>query len=230
MSSQNQASSSSAPQAAPQTIAQRAAAGTITSIDGLTIEEEGELLLYALEQENLTYEGAKQKYGCSLTNDTLRGRAAKARARRAGRPPPARVPTFTALDDQLLQQAVNHLKKGPLDQEKSFVGIWKDVKPYIYAHGGTTDAGTTTVKKRWQKLTGQTAGGSNAKRRDDGEWHSSSYEPLSDEEERGPWKWYSDDYEPLSGEEQEEEEQEIEDQEQIENDEDENEDEDEEDE
>ncbi|KAI3394483.1 hypothetical protein diail_2617 [Diaporthe ilicicola] len=209
MSSRNQGNPSGASQGAQptQTVAQRAAAGNITSITGLNEEEEDELLLYAIEQEKLRYQGAKDKYGWAVPIETLRARVMTVRARRNGLRRPPRVPVFTDLDNQLLLQAVRDLAKGPLDKKSSFAGVWKQVKPYIHARGGTTTAGRSTLKKQWVKLSRQNGNG----QKDGWEWHSSDYGSVSDgevkEEEMDAFakylndgaEWHSSDYEPLSG-------------------------------
>ncbi|KAK2604751.1 hypothetical protein N8I77_007652 [Diaporthe amygdali] len=138
------------------TIAQLAASGIIRSAQGLNRQEQGELLIWARAQ-GMTYREIIQRFGFTQTEEGLR---TWHYVLINDRPP--RVPTFTALDDQLLRAAVQLFATGPLDQEKSINGIWKAVKEYIQRNGGTTSAGVTTLKKRWLAIRNQPAGASAA--------------------------------------------------------------------
>lgn len=58
---------------APRTIAERAAVGEIRSVQGLTRQEQGELLLWARSrQPPMTYREIIRRYGFTLTEGGLR--------------------------------------------------------------------------------------------------------------------------------------------------------------
>lgn len=74
------------------TIAERAARGEALHAPDLTRQEQGELLVWARE-ENMGYKEIKTKYGFEQTTDTMRGwHMALVRDR------PPKVPTFTDED------------------------------------------------------------------------------------------------------------------------------------
>ncbi|KAL1853233.1 hypothetical protein Daus18300_011881 [Diaporthe australafricana] len=128
---------------APLTIAERAAAGQIQSVQGLTKDEQKELIIWA-KQQGMSYKAIKARWGFTDKEDNLR----QIYLHRPNHNPP-RVPVFTATDDNLLHQAVKLYATGPLDQERSLDGIWNAVKAYIQKNGGTTTAHVATLKARW---------------------------------------------------------------------------------
>lgn len=77
---------------APRTIAQRAAAGEIQSVQGLTREEQGELLVWA-RQQGVQYQEIIDRYGFTLSSEGLR-----TWHRNMVLNHPDRVPTFNATD------------------------------------------------------------------------------------------------------------------------------------
>lgn len=77
---------------APRTIAERAAAGEIQSIEGLTREEQGELLVWARSQE-IPYREIIRRYGFTQSENGLRGWHMQIVNNR-----PPRVATFTPED------------------------------------------------------------------------------------------------------------------------------------
>lgn len=77
---------------APRTIAERAAAGEIQSVEGLTREEQGELLVWARSQE-IPYREIIRRYGFTQGEDGLRNWYYQLVNNR-----PPRVATFTPED------------------------------------------------------------------------------------------------------------------------------------
>lgn len=77
---------------APRTIAERAAAGEIQSVEGLTREEQGELLVWARSQE-IPYREIIRRYGFTQSEGLLRGWHMQIVNNR-----PPRVATFTPED------------------------------------------------------------------------------------------------------------------------------------
>ncbi|KAK2604750.1 hypothetical protein N8I77_007651 [Diaporthe amygdali] len=149
---QQPASGAAAPtNPAPMTIAQRLDNGLIEDVEGLTREEEDELVDWAREK-GMTWDAIRRKFKFPLQESTLRVRF---RTRRMDRPP--RVPEFTERDDELLLEAVEVLAGRHLDNVDDYIRrLWNSAQEYIQSHGGTTTAGPVTLKKRYWFLIEQT--------------------------------------------------------------------------
>ncbi|POS76544.1 hypothetical protein DHEL01_v205067 [Diaporthe helianthi] len=136
------------------TIAERAASGEVLHAPDLTVNERHQLVWSARRYEGMVYKGIKNKYSFTESESTLRGWYMHYSR---GRVP--REATFSAIDDRLLLRFVRKNVKGPLDREDSYIGIWIKAAEYIRRSGGTTSAGPTKLKERYNKISGWKLGG-----------------------------------------------------------------------
>ncbi|KAK7730468.1 hypothetical protein SLS63_005713 [Diaporthe eres] len=135
--------------AATMSISERLDRGLITDVAGLNSQEQDELLLWA-RGKGMKFKDIVRKFKFKVKESTLRGRH---RRLTKGRLP--RKPEFTERDNELLLEAIEHIAGGhPDDVEKTNIRrLWSRAQEYIKKHGGKTEAGPWSLKKKYKELT-----------------------------------------------------------------------------
>ncbi|KAL2284278.1 hypothetical protein FJTKL_09004 [Diaporthe vaccinii] len=135
--------------AATMSIAERLDRGLITDVAGLTRQEQDELLVWARDK-GIKWKDILVKFKFKVKESTLRGRYRKMK-----KGPLPRKPEFTERDNELLLEAIEHIAGGhPDDIENTNIRrLWTRAQEYIKKHGGKTEAGPGTLKKKYKEFT-----------------------------------------------------------------------------